>query len=149
MEMYELYLKIEQSNPYSELVGIKTDWLVFKNITDAPKTSDKWGDIKVSSVPLIKECTISQEPKLRTDKFELSNNEWKNIEWMNGEHYENHKGYKMDIKLPSYITGNGQGILFLGSAGTGKNEILSESQLILEKQRLQCFYDSMSYTQSM
>ena len=39
----------------------------------------------------------------------------------------------MDIKLPSHITGNGQGILFLGSAGTGENKILSESQMILEK----------------
>ena len=127
------YLKIKQSNLYSELVGIKTDSLVFKNIPDAPKTSDKWGDIKISSVPLIKDCTIYREPKLRTEKFELSNNEWKNIEWMDGEYYECKKGYKMDIKLPSYITGNGQGILFLGSAGTGKSEILSESQLILEK----------------
>ena len=46
---------------------------------------------------------------------------------MDNGHYENHKGYKMDIKLPSYIE---NGILILGMAGTGKSEILSESQCI-------------------
>ena len=49
---------------------------------------------------------------------------------MDHEHYENHKGYKMDVKLPSYIE---NGILLLGMAGTGKSEILSESQCILNK----------------
>ena len=130
MEMYELYMKIKDTNPHSELVGIKTDCLVFKNITNTPPTSNNWGDIKISSVPLIKECTINQEPKLRTERFELLNNEWNNIKWMDHEHYENHKGYKMDVKLPSYIE---DGILLLGMAGTGKSEILSESQCILNK----------------
>ena len=130
MEMYELYMKIKDTNPHSELVGIKTDCLVFKNITNTPPTSNKWGDIKISSVPLIKECTINQERKLRTERFELLNNEWNSIKWMDNEHYENHKGYKMDIKLPSYIE---EGILFIGMAGTGKSEILSESQCVLEK----------------
>ena len=46
MEMYELYLKIKQLNPKCELVGIKTDCLVFNNITTIPPTSDRWGDIK-------------------------------------------------------------------------------------------------------
>ena len=78
-------------------------------------------------MPLIKECTINQEPKLRTERFELLNNEWNNIKWMDNEHYENHKGYKMDIKLPSYIE---NGILLLGMAGTGKSEILTESQCV-------------------
>jgi len=130
MEMYELYMKIKDTNPYAELVGIKTDCLVFKNITNTPPTSDRWGDIKLSNVPLIKECTINQEPKLRTERFELLNNEWNNIKWMDNEHYENHKGYKMDKQIHSYIQ---EGILFLGMAGTGKSEILSESQFILAK----------------
>ena len=55
MEMYviELYMEIKDTNPHSESVGIKTDCLVFKNITNTPPTSNKWGDIKTSSVPLI------------------------------------------------------------------------------------------------
>ena len=130
MEMYELYMKIKDTNPYAEFVGIKTDCLVFKNITNTPPTSDKWGDIKISNVPLIKECTINQEPKLRTEQFKLLNNEWNNIKWMDNEYYENHKKYKMDKNLETYIK---DGILFIGMAGTGKSEILSESQYILEK----------------
>jgi len=130
MEMYELYMKIKDTNPYAEFVGIKTDCLVFKNITTTPPTSDKWGDIKISNVPLIKECTINPEPKIRTEQFKLLNNEWSNIKWMDSGYYENHKKYKMDKNLETYIK---DGILFIGSAGTGKSEILSEAQFILEK----------------
>ena len=50
---------------------------------------------------------------------------------MDNEHYENHKGYKMDVKLRSYIE---DGILLIGMAGTGKSKIWSESQCVLEKQ---------------
>ena len=49
---------------------------------------------------------------------------------MDNEYYENHKKYKMDKNLETYIK---DGILFIGMAGTGKSEILSESQYILEK----------------
>ena len=52
---------------------------------------------------------------------------------MDNEHYENHKGYKMDINLPSYIE---DGIWLIGMAGTGKSEILSESQCILERKKI-------------
>ena len=38
--------------------------------------------------------------------------------------------YKMDKNLETYIK---DCILFIGMAGTGKSEILSEAQLILEK----------------
>jgi hypothetical protein len=130
MEMYELCMEIQDTNPHSKLVGIKTDCLVFQNITSKPPTSNKWGDIKISSVPLIKECTINQEPKLRTERFELLDNEWDNINWLDNEHYGKHKGCKMDVKLPSYIE---DGILLIGMAGTGKSEILNESQCVLEK----------------
>jgi len=40
------------------------------------------------------------------------------------------KKYKMDKNLETYIK---DCILFIGIAGTGKSEILSEAQLILEK----------------
>ena len=45
----------------------------------------------------------------------------------------NDKGFTIDSNLPSYIK---DGILFLGMAGTGKSETLSETQLILQKNAL-------------
>ena len=46
MEMYELDLQIKELNPECELVGIKTDCLVYNNITNEPKTTTEWGGIK-------------------------------------------------------------------------------------------------------
>ena len=46
MEMYELYLQVKESNPECKFVGIKTDCLVFNNITTEPPTSNVWGGIK-------------------------------------------------------------------------------------------------------
>ena len=71
MEMYELYLQIKELNPNCELVGIKTDCLVFNNITNEPPTSNKWGGVQKCDVPLIKECTVNQEPKRRIDTYDL------------------------------------------------------------------------------
>ena len=67
MEMYELYLQVKELNPKCEFVGIKTDCLVFNNITKEPPTSDTWGGIKKCDVPLIKECTIIGQREPRTD----------------------------------------------------------------------------------
>ena len=64
MEMYELYLEVKDFNPDCELVGIKTDCLVFNNITHDPPTSNKLGGIKKIDVPLLKECTVNQEKSL-------------------------------------------------------------------------------------
>ena len=50
MEMYELYLGVKDFNPDCELVGIKTDCLVFNNITHDPPTSNKWGGVKKLSL---------------------------------------------------------------------------------------------------
>ena len=53
MEMYELYLQVKDLNPDCELVGIKTDCLLFNKITHDPPTSNGWGDIKMR-------CSINQ-----------------------------------------------------------------------------------------
>ena len=73
MEMYELYSQVKDLNPGCELVGIKTDCLVFNNITHDPPTSNGWGGIRKCDVPLIKECTVNQEQKLRTEMYEPTN----------------------------------------------------------------------------
>ena len=70
--MYELYLEVKDFNPDCEFVGIKTDCLVFNNITHDPPTSNKWGDIKKHDVPLIKEFTVNQEKKLETCMNQLT-----------------------------------------------------------------------------
>ena len=87
MEMYELYANIKTNNPDCVFVGIKTDCLVFKNITNKPATSDKWGDIKIASAPLIKECTLNQPPKLRTEQFKLPHGDWNKITWNTDDGY--------------------------------------------------------------
>ena len=46
MEMYELYLEVKVLSPDCGLAGIKTDCLVFNNITHDPPTSNRWGDIQ-------------------------------------------------------------------------------------------------------
>ena len=46
MDMYELELQVKELNPNCELVGIKTDCLVFNNVTTDPPTSNAWGSIK-------------------------------------------------------------------------------------------------------
>ena len=51
--MYELYLQVKDLNPDCELVGIKTDCLLFNKITHDPPTSNGWGDIKMR-------CSINQ-----------------------------------------------------------------------------------------
>ena len=115
MEMYELYLQIKELNPECELVGIKTDCLVFNNITDEPPISNKWGGIKKCDVPLIKECTVNQEPKIRTDTYEPTNKTWNIIKPDDAEnHIDN-------------------GYLVIGKAGTGKTFELNRIKEILIK----------------
>ena len=58
-------MQIQDTNPHSKLVGIKTDCLVFTNITNTPPTSNKWGDIKISSVPLIKRMHYKPRTKVK------------------------------------------------------------------------------------
>ena len=37
--------------------------------------------LKKCDVPLIKECTVRLEPKIRTDKYDSTNNTWNTISW--------------------------------------------------------------------
>ena len=46
MEMYELYLEVRALNPKAELVGIKTDCLVFNKIKKDIELSDEIGGVK-------------------------------------------------------------------------------------------------------
>ena len=104
--------------------------MVFNNITHDPPTSNRWGDIKKCDVPDIKECTVNQTPKLRTELYEPTHTAWNSITWSPESGYKNHKGIMIDSELESYVK---QGYLTLGEAGTGKSEILQEAQLILSK----------------
>ena len=46
MEMYGLYLDVKKLNPKAELVGIKTDCLVFNKIKTDIELSDGIGGVK-------------------------------------------------------------------------------------------------------
>ena len=46
MEMYELYLEVMSLNPKAELVGIKTDCLVFDKINQGIELSTEIGGVK-------------------------------------------------------------------------------------------------------
>ena len=81
MEMYEFDLKIKEQNPKCKLVGIKTDCLVYNNITKQPKTSNEWGDIKRCEVPKIHEIILNNEIKIRNERYELIDNEWNKINY--------------------------------------------------------------------
>ena len=86
------------------------------------------GGIKKCDAPLIKECTVNQEKKLRTDLYEPNNTTWNSITWSPENGYKNHKGIMIDNGLKSYVD---QGYLTIGMFGTGKSEILQEAQLLL------------------
>ena len=53
MEMYELYLEVMALNPKAELVGIKTDCLVFNKIKEDIELNDDIGGVKKCMVPEI------------------------------------------------------------------------------------------------
>ena len=71
MEMYELYQSVKDANQECELVGIKTDRLVFNAVSTHINTSNAWGAAKKVELPLIKDCTIGQAPKIRTDVYDV------------------------------------------------------------------------------
>ena len=51
MEMYELYLEVMSVSPRAELVGIKTDCLVFNKIKKDIALSNEIGGVKKCRVP--------------------------------------------------------------------------------------------------
>ena len=64
MDLYEIHLKIRRLNPKCKFVGIKTDCLVYSNITTEIETSDKWGEFKKvpkENILKIHECLINNE----------------------------------------------------------------------------------------
>ena len=145
MEMYELDLEVKDFNPDCELVGIKTDCLVFNNITHDPPTSNKWGGIKQCDVPVVKECNVNQDQKLRTEMYEPTNTTWNSSTWSPETGYRNHKGIMIDNGFKSHVE---QGYLTIGMAGTSKSEILQEAQVYnsIKGRSSQTVYHSMSNT---
>ena len=127
--MYELFLKVKATNPKCEITGIKTDCIAFNNAPNRIETSDKWGGVKTCDIPNIEKYVIGQTRDLCSESFTLNDNSWNKIEY--GKHtYINDSNITIDKKLPNYV---GNGFLMLGMAGTGKSEVLKESQHILSK----------------
>ena len=124
MEVYELHRKIKECNPECELVGVKTDCLIHSQ----PSTCTKWGGVKKCDVPIVHECTLTKDSRVRTDTYELTNNTWNSIQWDADNGCVNEEGFKMDQKLQTHIQ---QSCLCLGMAGTGKSKILQEMQRTL------------------
>ena len=116
MEVYELHRKIEELNPECELVGVKTNCLVYNNITNQPSTCTKWGGIKQSDVPIVHECPINPHSRIITNLYELNKNTWDTLDWDVDNWYINEDGFKMNKEIRTHIE---QSCLFLGKAGTG------------------------------
>jgi hypothetical protein len=88
-----------------------------------------WGDrSQKCDVPLITECAVVSESKIRTEVYEPSNATWNSITWSPKTDYNNHKGVMIGSGLESYVE---QGYRRIGVAGTGKSEILQEAECIL------------------
>ena len=61
------------------------------------------GGYQKCDVPLIKECTVNQEEKLRTDLYDPNNTTWNSITWSPENGYKHHKGIMIDSGLESYV----------------------------------------------
>ena len=108
MEMYELYLEVMALNPKAELVGIKTDCLVFNNIKKDIELNDDIGGVKKCMVPESNKYTLNQLPVVRTGTYDLEYKQWNNIEEDNINHLFH------------------DGLLIYGLAGTGKTTKLKQ-----------------------
>ena len=80
MEMYELYLEVMSSNPKAELVGIKTDCLVFKKIKQDIELSGEIGGVNKRRVSESNKYTLNQLPVARTETYDLEYEQWDHIE---------------------------------------------------------------------
>ena len=79
MEMYELYLDVKKLNPKAELVGIKTDCLVFNKIKKYIELNDDIGGVKKCMVPESNKYTLTKTVA-RTGTYDLEYGRWNNIE---------------------------------------------------------------------
>ena len=107
MEMYELYLDVKKLNPKAELVGIKTDCLVFNQIKTDIALSDEIGGVKTCRVPESNQYTLTKTVA-RTGTYDLEYMKWNNIE------EDNINNVFRD------------GLLIYGMAGTGKTTKLKQ-----------------------
>ena len=90
MQMYEIDLWIEKLNPVWEIAGIEADCLACNNVMTLPHTSTAWGHIKKRcDGPIIHECILIQQSRMRTGTYELTNNTWDNIDWDTNDGYTN------------------------------------------------------------
>ena len=71
MEMYELCLEVMPLNPKAELVGIKTDCLVFNKVKKDIALSNGIGGVKKCRVPESNQYTLNQQPVVRTESYDL------------------------------------------------------------------------------
>ena len=70
MEMYELYLEVMPLNPKAELVGIRTDCLVFNKIKQDIELSNEIGGVKQCRVPDSNQYTLNPKPVVRTETYD-------------------------------------------------------------------------------
>ena len=108
MEMYELYLEVMALNPKAELVGIKTDCLVFNKVKKDIELNDDIGGVKKCMVPEGNKYTLNQLPVVRTGTYDLEYKQWNNIEEDNINNLFH------------------DGLLIYGLAGTGKTTKLKQ-----------------------
>ena len=80
MEMYELYLEVMSLNPKTELVGIKTDCLVFNRIKKGIELNDEIGGVNKCRIPDSNNYTLNTKPVVRTETYDLEYEQWTNIE---------------------------------------------------------------------
>ena len=79
MEMYESCLEVRALNPKAELVGIKTDCLIFRNIKKDTVLSDGIGGVKTCRVPDSNQYTLNTNPVARNCTYDLENEQWYTI----------------------------------------------------------------------
>ena len=113
MEMYELNLEVMSLNPKAELTGIKTDCLVFNKIRKDITLSDEIGGAKKCRVPEINQYTLNPKPVVRTETYDLENENWNHID------EDNTNNVFQD------------GFLVYGMAGTGKTTKFKQMKSIL------------------
>ena len=84
MEMYELYLEVMALSPKAELIGIKTDCLVFNKIEKDIELSGEIGDVKnVGYQEVIIILQTQSQYVVRTGTYDLEYEQWNNIEEYN------------------------------------------------------------------